>query len=1766
MARQKQQAEFFLTLATVLLVAGVFLQPISARAQFNTPTIDGVITPGEYGTHTDGNNQQANGGTVWYMTWDASNLYIGISGANVFEGAVIYVDGNPIAPINGGTNADGTLVGQNYDNTNFAALQFRADYVSYFKDGYREHRTADGSNGWSGAATSSGSYFSDGSNAREYAIPWSNVTGGMPSSFNWFGYVTSSSGFVYGEMPAENGEGNVGTSAREQRYFTISTTANGASTKPFSRNSYVFNSATDLTGFGGISVFDFTMNSAGRQLFRSTDASTWTIGGNLRVEAGTIHFDNTTGAATVSGNAAIGSSGTLNLGNVIGGDLNLAGNWTNNGTFNHNSRTVTFNGTGTQTLSGSSTSNFGFLAVNLGSSASTLEALSLITMTTGNLTLTQGTLKISSASTITPFSGSETIPAAAGFHLNHASAVSNWSSSGSLDLDGKLTIDGGTMTIGSGSGNELMMNAPTAEATINGGTLNLAGRVDVSSSGGGNGLTIDGGEVVVTTVGNGSSATAGFNMAATGKFTMTGGMVTVQRANSSTGGDVKLVAGAGAKSVTGGTIRFGNASTPAAQIMKLSSAIPIFNLTINSANATAQLAANLEVNGDLTIAAGTLDANNLNINLAGNWSNSGTFTPGTGTMTLDGASAQTMSGSTFYNLTINNANGVTLLTDENVSNMLTLLNGNATTGGNKMIILAGSSVSRTSGHIVGNLQKYFQAIGNFAQVFFEIGTGNDYTPIDVSINGLQDDGYLTAKSIAGDHANVSSSILDADKSVNRTWTLTNDGSFTFDTYDATFNFVAGDLDAGASTNKLSVGKLDAGTWTYPVVGVQTATSTQALGMSSFSDFQLAEPTCTPAPSDLVSWWRAENDATDFADGNDGTLMNGATFATGKVGQAFSFDGVDDIVRISSVAGIEVQQFTIDAWVFAESPDFHNDVLGGIIVSKDIGDTSIPPFVSWSLVGPGNTNKYHVDIGFNDGSLHFLPSTNSFPFNTFNHVAATWDGSALKLYVNGQLEGALNLGPKTVSYSGEALTIGEHNIFPAQRAFDGLIDEIEFYNRALSASEIQAIYNAGSAGKCTDCVAPTTGWSVAHIIDNDDIIFGVKQGIFKETGGPAAPRDNRALAISPDEQYLYLGYNNPAKKRIVRKIDLSESDPANNYSSVVAQLQLPVNANPAKAIAVDDQGRVYLARLNVIDIYDAALSTTLLAGGITGLTNCEGVDVVRQSGALRVYATERTTKKVKCFELAEAGMNISAFAPAGLGGDGKALISTAASLRGIDVQSDGTIWACNLSSSAGKVYRLDASGAVLTTTTVANAMDVAIDESRDEVYVSQYTTRKITALNLSDGSVNRTIDPANSGDLGNIDLNGEKGNGALSGIDIASCQRVFVANETGSSIRTGSPLDSPFSDADDGARILRDDDNDPLLLVSGNVLAKPVAQQPSARDFVVLANETIQLNGRVEAYGNLHANGKLEVKPEGKLTLAENATATASAADRSAPITLPNYAFMAEGENLYDVRDQALSLEPGLYGEVIVADNATLRLSSGEYYLRSLQLGVHAKLVVDNGGGYVNIFVVDDLSFASHSQVTITEAELTSDVTFWTLNDPQIEIGKGAMVQGTLIAQNGDIHFSEGSKFKGAAIANNVIIDGKVLLVHHRSPQNLQTAPATAADAQAATPVTSYELAQNYPNPFWSEATSRIAGNPSTMVNFALPEAGKVTLRIFNETGQLVRTLLDREMSAGRHQLSWNARNQSGNPVAAGVYFYQMTVTGQNGAAVFSKTQRMTLVK
>ncbi|MFB3145565.1 MAG: FlgD immunoglobulin-like domain containing protein, partial [Nitrospirales bacterium] len=73
------------------------------------------------------------------------------------------------------------------------------------------------------------------------------------------------------------------------------------------------------------------------------------------------------------------------------------------------------------------------------------------------------------------------------------------------------------------------------------------------------------------------------------------------------------------------------------------------------------------------------------------------------------------------------------------------------------------------------------------------------------------------------------------------------------------------------------------------------------------------------------------------------------------------------------------------------------------------------------------------------------------------------------------------------------------------------------------------------------------------------------------------------------------------------------------------------------------------------------------------------------------------------------------------------------------------------------------------------------------------------------------------------------------------------------------------------------------------------------------------------------------------------------------------------------------------------------------------------------------------------------------------------------------------------------------------------------------------------LEQNYPNPF----------NPSTTIRYAVPEAGEISLKIYNLNGQLVKTLLSGVVTAGNHQVVWDGTDSSGSQVASGAYLYKL---------------------
>jgi hypothetical protein len=317
-------------------------------AQFATPVLDGTITAAEYSNNTSG---------TWSMTWDDTYLYLAKTGGNASQQTLIYLDIDPILPATGGSNASGNTVGYNdYDMT--PRLPFRTDARVYLQNGYIELRTRNGSGGWAGFTTNSSniSLLRSGNN-REIRIRWASLPGltGRPASFNWLGMQGSeaSPSSIYDQTPAANYSGGSSGTPDFRYYYTVSSTASGAATNPFSRTSFTYSSAAILN-LGAFSVYDFSLNAPGGSITRTSGGGgAWTVTNALAMLDGTLDFGSSSTALT-AGSVAVGGSSTLRLSTVAGGDLKVSGNLSVTGTFQANDRSVELIGAN-QAISGGAT-------------------------------------------------------------------------------------------------------------------------------------------------------------------------------------------------------------------------------------------------------------------------------------------------------------------------------------------------------------------------------------------------------------------------------------------------------------------------------------------------------------------------------------------------------------------------------------------------------------------------------------------------------------------------------------------------------------------------------------------------------------------------------------------------------------------------------------------------------------------------------------------------------------------------------------------------------------------------------------------------------------------------------------------------------------------------------------------------------------------------------------------------------------------------------------------------------------------------------------------------------------------------------------------------------------------------------------------------------------------------------------------------------------------------------------------------------------------
>jgi len=206
---------------------------------------------------------------------------------------------------------------------------------------------------------------------------------------------------------------------------------------------------------------------------------------------------------------------------------------------------------------------------------------------------------------------------------------------------------------------------------------------------------------------------------------------------------------------------------------------------------------------------------------------------------------------------------------------------------------------------------------------------------------------------------------------------------------------------------------------------------------------------------LVGWWKFdEANGTVAYDssgkGNDGNLTNGPTWrVNGKIGSALSFDGVNDVV-IASLPNLNASNISISqsAWIKTDSSK------GGLVIStKRIHDN-----YGWPTLML-NWGKGSIEMDKDNARESFMGS-DQINNNEWHFICGIKDQNNYLIYVDGILS---NSGTSTSSFSAtNEIWIGSHGGTSPWSVwgFNGLIDDVRIYDRALSAAEVQALYNLG----------------------------------------------------------------------------------------------------------------------------------------------------------------------------------------------------------------------------------------------------------------------------------------------------------------------------------------------------------------------------------------------------------------------------------------------------------------------------------------------------------------------------------------------------------------------------------------------------------------------------------------------------------------------------------------------------------------------------------
>lgn len=221
--------------------------------------------------------------------------------------------------------------------------------------------------------------------------------------------------------------------------------------------------------------------------------------------------------------------------------------------------------------------------------------------------------------------------------------------------------------------------------------------------------------------------------------------------------------------------------------------------------------------------------------------------------------------------------------------------------------------------------------------------------------------------------------------------------------------------------------------------------------------------CVAPPDGILAWWPMDGDGTELIAERHVAISGAGSFENGMVEDGYAPAFSSPAVRPLDAALVP-PEMTFSTWVRVDGFNLHNSVV--LWTGNPLGQDLTGPF--FLLITRSGSNQGRVSFAVGDGiGSDFVRTSRRLDLGQFAHVAVSFDGQEIFIYIDGELEGQVGQirSPLLNSYPLQIGAISNQEGTGLRNWLDGVVDEVMFFDRALTQAEIQAIFAAASGGVC-----------------------------------------------------------------------------------------------------------------------------------------------------------------------------------------------------------------------------------------------------------------------------------------------------------------------------------------------------------------------------------------------------------------------------------------------------------------------------------------------------------------------------------------------------------------------------------------------------------------------------------------------------------------------------------------------------------------------------